>query len=222
MYRGDLSGGKIMKVIGIVCSPRRGGNTEILVREALVGAKELGVDTELLTVAGKDIRFCDSCYACITTGVCRVSDDVQEILEKLQEANGVIFGTPVYFSSVSGQAKSIMDRTIALRFKKGKSHLSLKGKAAGAIVVARTGGRSMTKSLLENFIMHGMLVVGVVGGLTLAEGGWVDMGKIKKDKGVMKQANQLGRRIAMVSTQEFKFPEEFETAVYRTPSAEDV
>lgn len=207
-----------MKVVGIVCSPRRGGNTEILVREALVGSKELGADTELLTVAGKDIRFCDSCYACITTGVCRIRDDVEEILEKLQEADGVILGTPVYFSSVSGQAKSIMDRTIALRFKKGKSHLSLKDKVAGAIVVARTGGRSMTKSLLENFfIMHGMLVVGVVGGLTLAEGGWVDMGEIKKDKGVMKQAKQLGRRIAMVAAQEFKFPKEFETAIYRIP-----
>lgn len=60
-----------MKVLGLVCSPRKGGNTEILVQEALAAAREAGADTEIILIADKEILPCDSCRACDENGICR-------------------------------------------------------------------------------------------------------------------------------------------------------
>ena len=93
-----------MKVLGIVCSPRRNGNTEIMVLEALRGAEDYGAETELVTLAERDIKPCDGCLSCEKTGLCHIDDDVQEVYEKMLDADGIIFGTPVYVGSVSAQA----------------------------------------------------------------------------------------------------------------------
>lgn len=135
-----------MKVIGICCSPRNEGNTEILVREALGKAEELGAETELITVAGKNIMPCDGCQSCLNTGICHLKDDMQDIYPKLLEANGLIFGTPVYFWTVSGQAKVFIDRTHALR--EGRQ---LRNKIAGVIVVAGRNGTTDAFSVFQNF-----------------------------------------------------------------------
>ena len=76
-----------MKVLGIVCSPRKGGNTEIIVNEALASAKALGAEVELVTVIGKNIAPCDGCEACTTTGKCRIEDDMQDIYNKLLQSD---------------------------------------------------------------------------------------------------------------------------------------
>ena len=86
-----------MKIIGIVASARKGGNTEIMVKEALKTAKEAGADTELFLIAGKDIKGCDGCRSCQQTGNCRINDDMQPLYKLMLAADGIIFGTPVYF-----------------------------------------------------------------------------------------------------------------------------
>ena len=103
-----------MKVLGIVCSPRKGGNTEILVKEALEAARQAGADTELVLVADRNISPCDGCGTCEENGVCKIKDDMQDIYKQLEIASGVILGTPVYFMNVSAQAKAIIDRTYGL------------------------------------------------------------------------------------------------------------
>ena len=95
-----------MKVVGIVCSPRKGGNTEIVVCEALGAIQELGGETELITVSGKTINPCDGCDVCVKEGVCRINDDMQEIYQQLLQADGIILGTPVYFINVSAPGES--------------------------------------------------------------------------------------------------------------------
>ena len=90
-----------MKVIGIVSSPRKGGNTEILVREALKAAREAGAETELVSVAKKSISPCDGCGACEKNGICKIKDDMQVIYQQLESADGIVFGTPVYFLNVT-------------------------------------------------------------------------------------------------------------------------
>ena len=145
-----------MKVLGIVCSPRRGGNTEILVMEALQAAREAGAETEFITVAGKEIAFCDACGACEETGICAIDDDMQEIYRQLELADGVIFGTPVYFVNVSAQAKAVIDRTYAFLWAR-----KLRGKVAAAIVVARRIGAGQVLSLLYTyFTAHRMIIAG--------------------------------------------------------------
>ncbi|MFX1325267.1 MAG: flavodoxin family protein, partial [Promethearchaeota archaeon] len=125
-----------MKILGISCSPRKRGNTVILLEETLRGAAELGADIELFSVSGKDIRGCDSCYACFQKGECRIQDDMQPLYTKLIEADGIVFGSPIYTYSITAQAKAIVDRIFALN-QKSKT---LANKVGGVIVVAGSLG----------------------------------------------------------------------------------
>lgn len=145
-----------MRILGIVCSPRKGGNTEILVGEALEAAREAGSKIELFLVANKKIAPCDGCGTCEENGICKIEDDMQELYQLLERADGIIFGTPVYFGNVSAQAKAIIDRTFAFRGVR-----KLKDKVAGAIVSARRVGAAQTRSLLYSyFIAQKMIVAG--------------------------------------------------------------
>ena len=149
-----------MRILGIVCSPREGGNTEILVREALAVAREVGAQTELVSVIGKNIAPCDACGTCGKTGVCHIQDDMQSLYKQLEAADAILFGSPVYFGTVSAQAKAIMDRTFSLL--PGRR---LKGKVAAPILAVRRVGAGQTRNLLYGFfVLHGMLPVrGAIG-----------------------------------------------------------
>ncbi len=180
-----------MKVVGIACSPRKGGNTEILVREALAAIQELGLETKFISVAGKTINPCDACRSCAEEGVCHIKDDMQEIYQEMLQSDGIILGTPVYFVNVSAQAKAIMDRTIALLTQR-----KLRGKVAGAIVVARRVGAGMVLSLLYPFFMaHRMLVAGGSIGYG-REKGDVMKGVGSYDTPAVEEARRLGRAVA--------------------------
>ncbi|WP_054033572.1 flavodoxin family protein [Desulfatitalea tepidiphila] len=155
-----------MKILGLVCSPRKAGNTEILVEAALSGAREKGAQTEWVCVADKQISPCDACGACAVDGICVIEDDMQEIYQKLELADGIIFGTPVYFLNVSAQAKAVMDRTYAC-YRTGK----LRGKVAGAAVAVRRVGAGQVLSLLYSwFTAQRMITVGGCIGYGLEKG----------------------------------------------------
>ena len=77
-----------MKALGIVGSPRRGGNTEILTEHALKAIAEEGIGTELITLAGLDIKGCTGCMACLNAEMCSIKDDMWPIYEKMKEADG--------------------------------------------------------------------------------------------------------------------------------------
>ena len=149
-----------MKVLGIVCSGRKGGNTEILLEEALASAREAGAQTELASVVGKNIAPCDGCCSCRETGVCHIQDDMQPIYQQLEKADAIIFGSPVYFGSVSAQAKAIIDRTYLFIGDR-----RLKGKVAAPVLAVRRVGAGQTRNLLYGYFMgHGMIPVrGAIG-----------------------------------------------------------
>lgn len=145
-----------MRILGIVCSPRTGGNTEILVTEALEAAKAAGAETSLFLVAGKNIAPCDGCGACLKSGVCKIKDDMQPLYQELLNADGIIFGTPVYYNNVSAQAKTIIDRTYAFRQTR-----QLRGKVAAAMVAVRRIGAGQVLSLLYSyFVAQRMIIAG--------------------------------------------------------------
>ena len=144
-----------MKVLGIVGSARKGGNTEILIKEALAAAQEAGAETEIVLVNGKNIAPCDGCSSCFKTGVCRIQDDMQEIYGQMEKADAILFGSPVYFGSVSAQLKAIMDRT----FMYLPAH-RLEGKVAAPILAVRRVGAGGTRNLLLGYFMtHKMMPV---------------------------------------------------------------
>jgi multimeric flavodoxin WrbA len=143
-----------MRLLGIVGSPRKNGNTEILVKEALKVGAEAGWQTDLFLMSEKQVAGCDACGACFRTGACVIKDDMQELYKLMDQADGILFASPVYFGSVSAQTKAVMDRTFALLGKR-----SLKDKVAGVIVATRRVGAVQARSLIYAFcIAHGMIV----------------------------------------------------------------
>jgi len=99
-----------MNIVGISGSPRM-GNTEAILRMLLEDLGGLGVETELLLLRKLKIGFCDSCYKCFGKQKCTKEDDVSIIVHpKILAADALIFGSPSYFGSVSGQMKTLMDR----------------------------------------------------------------------------------------------------------------
>lgn len=98
------------QVLGIVGSPRRGGNTEILVDEALRGAEEAGALTEKVILSELDIGPCRGCDACGKTGVCVQQDDLPALLKRMEQSQVWVLGTPVYYWGPTAQFKAFVDR----------------------------------------------------------------------------------------------------------------
>jgi len=194
-----------VKVLGISCSLRKGSNTQILVEEALAGAREAGAEAELLSLIGKEIKPCDGCYSCEKTGKCHIKDDMQPIYEKLLQANGIIIGTPVYFWFMAGQTKVLLDRTVALRYP----NLRLANKVAGPIAVAaRTGLMNTASALQTYFASNHMVLTDFVMGLA------DDRGAVRKDEFAIKEAWEMGRQMVSLIRQGFKFAEEYDQPLY--------
>jgi multimeric flavodoxin WrbA len=103
-----------MKVLGIMGSPRRQSNTEILLDKALEGAREAGAEVEKVLVSKLRISPCLEIYACCKDGDCAIKDDMQVLYKKLLEADHVILASPIFFYGVTSQAKAVIDRCQAL------------------------------------------------------------------------------------------------------------
>jgi multimeric flavodoxin WrbA len=107
-----------MKVLGIMGSPRRQSNTEILLDKALEGAREAGAEVEKVLVSKLKISPCLEIYACLKDGNCAIKDDMRLLYEKLLEADHIIFASPIFFYGITSQAKAIIDRCQALWVRK--------------------------------------------------------------------------------------------------------
>ena len=189
-----------MKILDLSCSPRKQGNTETLLSEALEGAKAEGAEVELFSVSGKEIKPCDGCQACITTGECHIDDDMRTVYQKLVEADGIIFGTPIYFYGMTAQAKAIMDRTYALR----RREFRLINKVGGVIAVA--GGLGLMDAIKDWYFyiaINHMVAADYVSALASGRG------EIKENESAMKRAWELGREMVLLVRQGFEFPEEY-------------
>lgn len=100
-----------MKNVLIISSSLRGGsNSEILAHEAEKGAIDAGNVVEFINLKGKEIKFCIGCLACQKTGKCVQKDDMAEMIAKVQNADTIIFATPIYYYEMSGQLKTFLDR----------------------------------------------------------------------------------------------------------------
>jgi multimeric flavodoxin WrbA len=110
VYEKEIS----MRVLGIMGSPRRNSNTEILLDKALEGATEAGAEIEKVLISKLRISPCLEIYACFKDGNCTIRDDMQPLYDKLVEADHVVFASPMFFYGVTGQAKALIDRCQAL------------------------------------------------------------------------------------------------------------
>lgn len=99
-------------VVIISSSPRAGGNSETLANEFARGARESGNNVEVIRLRDYNIKYCIGCYACRSAGQCFQNDGMNEIAQKLLEADVIVLATPVYFYSMSGQLKVFIDRLV--------------------------------------------------------------------------------------------------------------
>ncbi|MBK5112176.1 MAG: flavodoxin family protein [Candidatus Heimdallarchaeota archaeon] len=102
-----------VRVLGIVGSPRRGGNTELLVDEVLAGAKDAGAEIKKIILNDLKIGHCQGCNACSENGQCKYSDDMDIINEEMNKSTAFVYGTPVYYWGPTGIFKTFYDRLLA-------------------------------------------------------------------------------------------------------------
>jgi multimeric flavodoxin WrbA len=150
-----------MKVIGINCSPRKGGNTEILIKEVFRSLEANGIRTEFYQLGGKKVNGCIACMKCrkAKDGRCHQKNDVlNECIGKMVEADGILIGSPTYFSDLSTEAKALID--VAGYSLRGAGN-PLKKKLGAAVVTARrAGGIHAFDSINHFFLINEMIIPG--------------------------------------------------------------
>ena len=182
-----------MKVIGIVGSPRKNGNTEILTAHALKAIAEEGLDTELVGLAGLDIKPCNACMACKKEEQCSIEDDLFPIYLKMKEADGIILASPVYYGSATALIKALMERAGYISRQNGEP---LSGKVGGPLVVARRAGHNFTLAQLTFWFQVLGLVVPGSTYWNIAFG--KEKGDVTSDEEGMETAWNFGKNIAWV------------------------
>ena len=99
------------RILVLSTSPRIGGNSETLADVFIKGAEEAGHETKKICLYDKKIEFCKGCLGCQTTGKCILRDDAERIIAQMKAMDVLVFATPIYFYEMSGQMKTLLDRT---------------------------------------------------------------------------------------------------------------
>ena len=183
-----------LKAVAINGSPRRGGNTEVLLKGVLGPLAAAGWETAFIQLGGKPIRGCRACYQCFKTkdSRCGQKDGVfEECFEKMLEADAIILGSPTYFTDVSAEMKALLDRSGLVAVANG----GLFRKKIGAAVVAvrRGGGTHAFDTINHMFLMNGAIVPGST---YWNLGFGLDKGDVNKDAEGLRNMEDLGQTIA--------------------------
>jgi multimeric flavodoxin WrbA len=182
-----------MKVIAIVGSPRKNGNTELLADHTLKAIAEEGLDTELIRLAGLEIKPCNACMVCQKEEKCSIEDDLFPIYLKMKEADGIILASPVYFGSATSLIKALMERTGYMARLNGEP---FQGKAGGPLVVARRAGQNFTFAQITLwFQILGFFVPGSTY-WNVARGR--EKGEVLRDEEGLKTAWKFGKNMAFL------------------------
>ena len=182
-----------MKVIAVIGSPRKNGNTEFLASQSLEALAEEGIETEVVRLSGLDIRPCTACNLCKEGEQCSIKDDMFSVYEKMKAADGIIIGSPVYFGSCSALIRALLERAGYVSRHNGET---LKGKVGGPVVVARRAGQNFAFAELELwFYIVGMIVPG---SSYWNIGFGRDKGEVSKDEEAITTARNFGKNMAFV------------------------
>jgi len=150
-----------MKVIAINGSPRNGGNTAMLLGKVLEPIAAEGIETEVLQLGGKPISGCTACYACFKNKDQRcilTGDVVNDCIEKMVEADGIILGSPTYFADITPELKALIDRAGLVAMANGAMFRRKVG--AGVVAVRRGGSIHAFDSINHFFLIEQMIVPG--------------------------------------------------------------
>jgi multimeric flavodoxin WrbA len=186
-----------MKVLGIMGSPRRQSNTEILLDKALEGAREAGAEVEKVLISKLKISPCLEIHACRKDGNCAIKDDMQSLYEKLLEADHVIFASPMFFYGVTSQAKAIIDRCQALWVRKHVLGMGKEDKRERRGVFISVGATRGTK-LFDGAVLtvkYFFDAIGVKYSGDLLVKGIDNKAQIKEHPTALEDASRLGQEL---------------------------
>lgn len=186
-----------MKVLGIMGSPRIKGNTDLLLEEALKGAKSQGAEVEKVVVDKLKIAPCKEYLGCFKDGNCVIRDDMDEIYPMLLGADMVIIASPMFFYGVSSQAKALIDRCQALWARKHilKQSLPDGGRKGAFIAVGATKGKRLFEGAILT-VKYFFEAVGVEYADELLVRGVDARGEIRQHPTALTDAFELGKRLA--------------------------
>ena len=181
-----------MKAVGVVGSPRKNGNTEILTAHTLQAIAEEGLDTELIRLDGLNIQPCNACMICREEERCPIKDDLFPIYTLMKEAEAIISATPVYIGSATSLMKAFMDRAGYISIRRR----AFAGKVGGPLVVARRAGQDFTFAQLlfwfhiQGFFMPGSTYWNIAFGR--------QPGTVQEDEEGLRTAWNFGKNIAFL------------------------
>ncbi len=183
-----------MKVMAISGSARKDGNTAILINYVLSELKNEGIETDLMQLAGKKVHGCIACYKCFQNKdkQCAVKDDiVNECIVKMIEADGIVLGSPTYFSDVSPEMKALIDRVGMVA---RANDFLLKRKLGAAIVAVRRAGGTHVFDTINHFFLSAQMVV--PGSIYWNIGVGREKGEVEKDEEGIQTMKAVGQNMA--------------------------
>ncbi len=183
-----------MKVIAFNGSARKDGNTAILVRNVFSELNKKGIKTEMVQLSGKKIKGCIACYKCWKNKDrrCAVKNDiVNECIEKMFEADGIVLASPTYFADVSAELKALIDRAGMVSRANGDM---LKRKTGAAVVAARRAGAIHVFDTINHFFLISQMIV--PGSIYWNIGFGREKGEVEKDEEGLKTMQALGENMA--------------------------
>lgn len=183
------------RLLILLGSPRKRGNSTLLAAEAAKGAKAAGAAVETVYLQGLDIKACTACDACQRKpgSGCVLRDDMQPLYPKLKAADALLLASPVYWANMSAQMKTFFDRCYALATPTGHA---FKGKKAGIILtygapdVFSAGGVNALRCFQDAFNFIDVKIAGTVYGTA-----W-KAGEVRKNRPLLKEAADLGKALA--------------------------
>ena len=181
------------RILGVVGSPRREGNTHILVQRILDGAAEAGAQINLLMLNGLAIRECDGCHACWKGKNCCKSDDMIDVYPRLTDSDVIVFGTPVYWYGPTALMKAFLDRFVYFNAPANRSKIAGHG-AVLAIPFEENNPETaaITVAMFEKsfeYLQMPLLAKIIAPGVG-------ERGEILDKTEILQEAHELGRRLA--------------------------
>ena len=180
-----------MKVIILNGSPKAHGNTATALHEVERTLQQEGIETERIHVGHLQIHGCIACNKCWDTGNCAFNDIVNELSQKIMEADGLLIGSPVYFASPNGTLLSLLDRLFYSNL-----HADWSMKVGASVSIARRGGATTTMDALNKYFLKTNMPVVPSQYWSIAHG--TDPGEVNLDEEGMQTMRQLALNMAFL------------------------
>jgi multimeric flavodoxin WrbA len=183
-----------MKVVGINSSPRKESNTALLIGYVFEELQQEGIETELIQIGGRRISGCRACYKCFQNvdRHCSIKTDVVNgCIDKMAEADGIVLGSPTYFSNVNAEMKALIDRSGLVSTANGGMYTH---KVGAAVTAVRRAGALPAYDAMNHFFLYSQMFVAGSSYWNLGIG--LNPGDVAKDEEGVRTMRNLGRNMA--------------------------